>query len=76
MSEAKCGTCKHWVDGGPDPNHVGAPHPGECREGPPGWQMLPLRMPTGPSAVEVQVHYPPVPENFPACSRHEVRGDG
>ena len=62
-----CRTCRHWYGGPKDPNNIGAPQPGECREGPPHLTMIQIQ--GGFAQISA---YPNPGENFSACDRHEV----
>lgn len=75
MPDKICGTCLHWYDQGGDPNALGDPHKGQCREGPPDATSLPMPMqgPDGRQTMMILSNYRSLPATFPACDRHAQR---
>lgn len=63
----KCGTCRHLHKLPADPNNLGVKRY-ECRAAPP--QLVAFL--TGPGQVQMSLHYPPLPPEFPACGQHEA----
>ena len=59
-----CGECQHWCKRPPDAANLGAPSLGECRAVPPQLITLPAR-----GGIAVQVTYPAMPAEFPACGQ-------
>lgn len=64
----QCGTCRYWQHDGNMSVIVGQPKRGICRVDPPHATSLPTNQ--GPQIIS---SYPSLPDNFQACSRHEVR---
>lgn len=69
-----CGTCKHWNKLPADPLNLGATPTGECRE-----QLHLVAFPVQSArgmGIQQMPMYAVVPENYPACSRHQKTGSG
>ena len=71
MTELTCGTCKNWHKQPPDPANLGKAF-GACTESPPSVAAIQVR----PGQLILQAHYPTLPPEFQACSRHQVRIGG
>ncbi len=63
-----CGTCRHLTARPPDINNLGQKAK-ECREGPPQVILIPA----GKGGAALLFQYPQLPDEYPACSRHEKR---
>jgi hypothetical protein len=66
-----CSQCQHWLQQPIDPTDLGAPRAGSCTE---SLHVISIPVQQGRTVVPaVQILYPTVPGEFPACGRFKAK---